>query len=92
MAEREAAFQVSAEELGYLRELASRDESLAALLKFQQSGRDSSATIRLSDSEAERLRAYLTNKLAAAGFDMDYSPNKQGQILESLIDRFYGSK
>ncbi len=82
-------FHVSAKELEYLRQLASRDKSLADLLGLQESPGGSSTTIRLARANAEQLRDYLTTQLATVGFDKNYSPNEQGQMLEKLIDRFY---
>jgi len=82
-------FEVSADELEYLKQLVSHDESLAGLLTFQEGAPDRKVTIRLSRAEAEQLRDSLTTQLAAVGFDKDYSPNEQGQMLEELIDRFY---
>jgi hypothetical protein len=82
-------FQVSADELKYLKKLASDDESIARLLRFEGIQRDRSVAIHLDRDEAERLRGYLTELLAAVGFDQNYSPNEQGQVLERLIDRFY---
>jgi hypothetical protein len=82
-------FQVSADELEYLKQLFSHDESLAAMLTFQEVAPSRTVTIRLSRDEAEQLRDFLTTQLAAVGFDKNYSPNEQGQMLEELIDRFY---
>ena len=82
-------FQVSAEEAGYLRQLASRDKSLANLLEWQEEAGSRSTTIRLARAEAEQLRNYLTTQLATVGFDEIYFPNEEGQMLEKLIDRFY---
>ena len=84
-----AEFQVSADELEYLKQLVSRDESLAGLLTIQEGARGRRVTIRLSRGEAEQLRDSLTTQLAAVGFDKNYYPNEQGQMLEELIDRFY---
>ncbi len=89
MIEGKHEFQVSAEELEYLKQLASRDETLASLLRLREGSHGRRATIRLSRAEAEQLRDYLTRQLAAVGFDKNYSPNEQGQMLEKLIDRFY---
>ena len=82
-------FEVSTDELEYLKQLVSRDESLAGLLTFQEGAPGRRATIRLSRAEAEQLRDSLTTQLAAVGFDKNYSPNEQGHMLEELIDRFY---
>lgn len=89
MIEGKHEFQVSAEELEYLKQLVSRHELLAGLLRPRRGSDGRRATIGLSRVEAEQLRDYLTMKLAAAGFDKNYSPNEQGQMLERLIDRFY---
>lgn len=82
-------FQVSAEELEYLKQLASLDESLAGLLRSKEGAPGRRMTIRLSRAEAERLSNCLTEQLAMVGFDENYSLNEQGRILEDLIDRFY---
>jgi hypothetical protein len=82
-------FQVSAEELEYLEQLASRNDALAGLFRFQEGAPGRRVTIRLSRAEAEQLRDSLTTQLAAVGFDKNYSPNEQGKMLEELIDRFY---
>jgi len=91
MMEETDEFRVSADELEYLKQLVSRDESLAGLLRFQEGAAGRRGTIRLSRRDAEQLRDYLTTQLAAIGFDKNYSPNEQGQMLEQLIDRFYVS-
>jgi hypothetical protein len=44
---------------------------------------------RLSRVEAETLRECMTERLAAEGFDNNYSLNERGKLLEALIDRFY---
>ena len=88
MVDKSHEFRVSAKESEYLKQLASRDESLVGLLRFNedQYGR---VTVRLGRAEAEQLRDSLTTQLAAVGFDKNYSPNEQGQMLEELVDRFY---
>jgi hypothetical protein len=82
-------FRLSAKEFKYLKELASRDKSVANLLGLQEGTDERRVTIRLSRAEAEQLRESLTTQLAAVGFDENYLPNEQGRILEELIDRFY---
>jgi hypothetical protein len=82
-------FQLSSQEADYLNGLAAHDESLARQLKSQQQVAGGRVELHLSRAEAERLRDSLTVKLAAIGFDENYSPNEQGRVLEKLIDRFY---
>jgi hypothetical protein len=82
-------FQVSEEELEYLKQLALQDESIVGLLRFQEAARGRNAIVHLDRAQAEQLRSYLTGQLAAFGFDENYSPNERGQMLENLIDRFF---
>ena len=87
MTNRHQEFQLTSEELGYLRKLALHDEFLSGLMLSQES--TSSLTIRLRPADAEQLREHLTTHLARVGFDESYLPNKHGLMLEKLIDRFF---
>ncbi len=82
-------FQVSADEVDYLRQLTLIDDSLRKELQSIETVPGRSVTIRLSRRSADGLRDCLTTQLANVGFDIDYSPNEQGLFLEELIDRFY---
>jgi hypothetical protein len=37
----------------------------------------------------ERLRERLTELLAKVGFDIDYSPTPEGELIERIIDALY---
>jgi hypothetical protein len=89
MMERNYVFQLSAEEADYLDRLAKDDESLSRHLMSQEELHSHPPRIHLSGAEAEDLRDLLTLKLAILGFDEKYLPNKQGRMLENLIDKFY---
>jgi hypothetical protein len=89
MAEDNVAFRLPASEFRYLRQLSFADESLTTLIRSQGVTSHDTAVVRLSRVQAERLRDYLTARLAAVGFDENYLPNEQGQMLENLIDRFH---
>lgn len=80
-------FRLSPQELTYLMQLVSHDESLMHLLRRDIS--PDRTSISLGRPQAEILRDFLTEQLAALGFDKDYTPTKNGRILEALIDRFY---
>jgi hypothetical protein len=82
-------FQLSAKELGFLRQLALRDKSLAGLLSSHAYTQGRRMVIRLNRAEVEQLRNDLTIKLAEGGFDENYFPNEQGAMLEQLIDTFF---
>ncbi len=80
---------MSLEELEFLRRLGSNDETLARLLKSVEPMRGGKVVVRLDRVEAEKVRTSLTDLLAKAGFEEDYSLTRPGQMLEELIDRFY---
>lgn len=82
-------FQISADEMECLTQLLSRDESLDGLLTSQNIMPTGKVAVRLTRSEAQRVRDRLTTEVAARGFDETYSPNDLGRTLEGLIDRFY---
>lgn len=82
-------FLVSAKELEYLKQLASRDESFARLLKNPEVPSGQKPVIRLTRPEAEQLREYLMSRMDKSGFDQNYEPNSEGKILEELTDRFF---
>jgi hypothetical protein len=82
-------FRLSAEEFKYVTELLSRDELRDLLPRIHEIVPSGNISIRLNRVEAERVRDYLTTELAATGFDEEYRPNRQGKVLEELIDRFY---
>jgi hypothetical protein len=74
-------------ELEYLRRLTDNDESLKGLYEIvpRPLGRP---LLRVNRDQAKRLQDYFTNRLATFGFKQDYSPNKEGQLLEDLISKF----
>ncbi len=86
MADQISEFQVSAGELEYLRQLASRDGSLAGPLCVHEAGSGGGATLRLSREAAKQLRDRLMDEMDLVGFDENYLPNEQGLIIEALID------
>jgi hypothetical protein len=82
-------FQVSVSEANCLKQLATCDESVARLLKFEEGGCSTKLTLLLNREEARLVREALTTQLAAVGFDENYEPNEQGKMLEDLIDKFF---
>ena len=82
-------FALSLEELEFLGRLGANDETLARLLKSAKATEGGKYVARLDRDEAERVKDSLTELMARAGFEEDYSLTKPGQMLEELIDRFY---
>lgn len=89
MNDAQLVFELSSDELAFLKRLASRERSLDRFLSQQRTVVGGKHTITLERADAEELRGNLTELLAKIGFDSDYSPNEQGQMLEELIDRFH---
>ena len=87
MAENYIEFHLPMDEINYIYHLAQFDEAISRIIKANHKSTTSSATIKLSPSEAEELREALTIKMAELGFDQEYILNKQGKMLEKLIDR-----
>jgi hypothetical protein len=82
-------FCLSVEEAEYISNLMSQDDSFAGLLRrYPDIGGDCRRII-LDRADAEILRDHFTERLARVGFDADYKPNKEGVMLEKLIDTFY---
>lgn len=45
--------------------------------------------INLNEDIADEIRDWAGEELQEKGFDENYEPNKEGEILENLIDIFY---
>ena len=60
-------------------------KSLQEILAETENG----TVFEVSGDDAESIRSALTLYLAEFGFDAEYEPTKEGQILEDLIDRFH---
>jgi hypothetical protein len=88
MSDRET-FQLSAAESEYFSNLISHDEPFAALLRSHPEICVVGRPVVLDRADAEMLREYFTERLATIGFDADYEPNKEGLMLERLIDAFF---
>lgn len=46
-------------------------------------------TIKLTQNQCEDIRSRLSDHLTFVGFDETYELTKEGEILESLIDKFF---
>jgi hypothetical protein len=83
------AVRLSVEEADYLAKPTCEDKSFAALLSGYPEILVNGRAVTLSGPLAEMLRAYFAERLARVGFDTDYEPNTEGQLLERLIDTFF---
>jgi hypothetical protein len=88
MSNNQKEIHLTAEEADYLSTLMS-DESFISFLENHKDIRVNFRTVLLNRTEAKMLRSYFSSRLARVGFDADYKPNKEGILLESLIERFF---
>jgi hypothetical protein len=77
-------FLLSPEEVACIKQLPDH-----ASVQFEAMASGSKFAVRLTRTQSEDLRAALTDQLARVGFDKDYSPTAQGQIIEDLIDKLF---
>jgi hypothetical protein len=81
--------RLSAEQTGYLSDLIAVDPLLTELVRSRPNICFEHDAIVLDRSDAKVLHDYFGNRLARVGFDKDYEPNKEGVLLESLIDALF---
>lgn len=79
---------LSSEEYRYLLDSGALDAAITKQLRASDV-REERAAVDLPRSLIEPIRAALTVHLAKVGFDPSYAPTPEGQIIESLIDRFH---
>lgn len=75
---------LSADEFSFFEEVVAKDKTFAATFALQQNG-----SVLVAPKDVEEIRDFLTLQLAATGFDQDYAPNKQGLLIENLIDKLF---
>jgi len=81
-------FRISLTEREYLERLFAEDAALTSFPR-PQTGLQGRIAIQLSREQIRYLRDYMGTRLAQVGFDENYEPNREGRILEGLIDRFF---
>lgn len=82
-------FLLAEKELEFLRQLALSETWLAETLNSHADAEGRKTVVRLGRVQIEQLRNCLTLKLAHDGFDENYYPNEHGDMLETLIDKFF---
>lgn len=45
--------------------------------------------IEVSEDNAEEIHEWLNEEMLKVGFDVNYEPNREGALIEALIDKFY---
>ncbi|MFN9343551.1 MAG: hypothetical protein ACK557_20460 [Planctomycetota bacterium] len=83
MSEQILRCELSEEQVGYLTESSVLKDVLDGLTIGDQ------WVVEGSRDAIERLRERLTELLAKVGFDIDYSPTPEGELIERIIDALY---
>ena len=84
-----STFDLIQEEIAHLKEAVKEDKSLLGIIASAEVDSYGNFTLKMEHEYAEKLRGYLTEQLARIGFSKDYALTKDGEIIESLIDKFY---
>jgi polyhydroxyalkanoate synthesis regulator phasin len=83
MSEQILRCELTEEQVGYLTESSILKDVLDDLTIGDQ------CVVEGSRDAIERLRERLTELLAKVGFDIDYSPTPEGELIERIIDALY---
>ena len=75
-------------EVVYLTNTGFLPQDLAGLVGNAEPVDDRSRLLKVDRNVAERFRDEFTARLAKCGFGPAYEPNREGKLLEDLIDRF----
>lgn len=65
------------------------DSSPETFLKFITSHKNGKYTLEATEDDFIKWRDQCMDYLLMVGFDKDYNPTKEGEILEDLIDKLY---
>ena len=64
-------------------------ENFRLKYKFEIRKRDGFFSFVIDDDDALDLREFISDYLCEIGFDDEYKANKEGIILESLVDKLF---
>ena len=84
--------RLSTDEHGYLLRDKFLPERLLALLQEAKKPNPSTVILEISIDQVDEFRDAFGDRMQEVGFDANYQPTPEGEILESLVDRFYIGK
>jgi len=88
MSSRIRRVRLSSRELLYLRSASFLSTHLLRVIEGGEELGGGRYQFEVSPELAEQFRSAFTKRLAKVGFDATYEPNREGVLLEELIDRF----
>lgn len=80
--------RLNSDEYNYIYKTKFLDEKYLKLFSLPQK-EDNNYLLMFSEDQADELRDLFGEQLQKTGFDEKYELTKTGEILESLIDKFY---
>ena len=83
--------RLSTEEVSYLMRVKFLPKHLLELLRSAREVNRSALLLELTDAQADEFRDAFGDRMQLVGFDVDYKPTAEGEVLESLVDRFLNS-
>jgi hypothetical protein len=81
--------KLTAEEISYLLRKRFLPENLLELILNVEKSNPVTSILDITNDQADEFRDAFGSRLAIVGFDKNYMLTPEGQILESLIDRFF---
>ena len=81
--------KLSTEEVSYLLRSRFLSERLLSLLHNAEKNNAGSVVLDIQNEVADEFRDAFGERMQEVGFDKDYKPTTEGEILEALIDRFF---
>jgi len=81
--------KLASEEVSYLLRNRFLNPDLLSFVEKAERITPSTSVLNVTPCEADRFRDAFAEQMQKVGFDADYKPTVEGQILESLVDRFF---
>lgn len=88
MGENIPIFHLTVREMDYFFHLIQTDEAFLRIIGAPMVFKLHKTKIKLAPSVVKKIREALTTKLAEIGFDQNYLLTADGQMLETLLDKF----
>ena len=81
--------KLTEEEVEYFKSAVFLEKYLKCIVFNSMACKKKIFTLIISEELVDELRDVFGEQMELTGFDENYEPNKEGRILESLIDKFF---
>lgn len=83
------SINITKEEFDYIVNATFISDEIKSIINKNITSEGKCLKISIAEDLAEEIRDKCGDQLQLVGFDKDYNPNEEGEILESLIDKLY---